>query len=116
MGLHKSTLYGIITTLEEEKLLNKDVNNLYSLGSKLYEFGKIYEKNFSIKELARPYLKKISNDFKETVHLAIECNFQVTYMDIIQSTYTIGITSTSKDRSFLHSTAVGKIFLAYMNE
>lgn len=116
LELHKSTLYGIITTLQEENFLTKDYNNTYSLGTRLYELGKIYEKKFSIKKFAKPYLEKISSKFKETVHLAIEANFQLVYIDIIQSTYTIGITSNSENKKALNCTAVGKIFLANMEE
>lgn len=116
LQLHKSTLYGIITTLQEENLLTKDYNNTYSLGTRLYELGKIYEEKFSVKKFARPYLEKILSKFKETVHLAIEANFQVAYIDIIQSTYTIGITSNSENKRALNCTAVGKIFLANMEE
>lgn len=116
LELHKSTLYGIITTLEEEKLLSKDYNNTYSLGTKLYELGKIYEKNFSIKEFARPYLKKIADKFKETVLLAVERDFHIIYIDKFESTHTIGVTSRLEDKEPLHSTAIGKIFLAHMDE
>lgn len=117
LQLHKSTLYGIISTLEDKRVLSKNCNNnTYSLGKKLYELGKIYEKNFSVKECIRPYLQKISNKFKETVLLAIERDFNIIYIDKFESNYTIGVTSTLGSREPLQSTAVGKIFLAYMDK
>lgn len=78
LGINKSTLHGILQTLVYCGFLSQDPGTtLYSLGLKTYELGKIYEKTFSLVDVARPFMQVLSDEFGENVHLSIESSREV---------------------------------------
>lgn len=114
LGINKSTLHGILQTLVYCGLLTQDPETTYySLGLKLFELGKIYEKDFSLVEVAKPFMLKLNDQFKESVHLAIESNFEVLYIECIQSTHSVRTDSSIGGTDPLYATSAGKIILAY---
>jgi len=72
--------------------------------------------NSVLLQKARPYLEKISDRFNETVHLAIEDNEQVLYIDRILGSKTISMNSEVWMRHPIYCTALGKTLLVYMPE
>ncbi|MTI70448.1 MAG: IclR family transcriptional regulator [Firmicutes bacterium] len=115
LNLKKGTLHGILSTLEYNNLLSKDKDtNRYSLGIKLYEFGKIYEEDFSIKKIVRPYLEKLGEKFSETIHLAIESDYEVLYIDRVKSSHSVRMASKIGHNDPLYCSAIGKVILANM--
>jgi DNA-binding IclR family transcriptional regulator len=117
LGLNKSTLHGILTTLEVGGLISQDKNsNRYSLGIKTYEFGKIYEQDFSLKKVVRPYLEKLSDEFHESVQLAMHSNDEVLYIDRIHSKYWVRLAAEIGKKDPLYCTAIGKLILSHLDE
>ncbi|MCB2294761.1 IclR family transcriptional regulator [Clostridium algoriphilum] len=114
-NLKKSTLHGILSTLKYHGLINKDsVSTKYTLGSKVFELGKLYEDNLSIKKIAKPYLIKLVQDFSETVHLGVLNNLTVLYIDKEESPHSLRMTSKVGTTDPLLTTAIGKAILAYL--
>lgn len=117
LDINKSTLHGILQSLVYCGLLAQDPDTtLYSLGLKTYELGKIYEKSFSLTEIARPVMQTLNDEFGENVHLAIESSYEVLYIDCIQSKHAIRTASSVGGTDPLYSTSAGKIILAYSDE
>ncbi|WP_018248866.1 IclR family transcriptional regulator [Orenia marismortui] len=117
LELNKSTLHSIISTLEERGYVeqNKD-NQRYSLGSKVFTLGRIYEKDMSLTRLARPLLNKLVEEFQETVQLGILAAGKVLYIDTVESKHTLRMTCTTGETSKLHCSATGKVLLAYLDK
>ena len=116
-NLNKSTLHGILSTLEIHGLITKDmVSSTYSLGSKVYELGQLYQENFAIKKIARPYLVKLAEQFKETVHLAVLNNLSVLYIDKVESPHAFRVTSKVGTTDPLLTTAIGKSLLSSLSD
>ncbi len=114
LGINKSTLHGILQSLVHCGLLSQDADTtLYSLGLKTYELGKIYEKNFSLSDVSRPFMQQLNDEFGENVHLSIESGQEVLYIDCIQSKHAVRTASTIGGTDSLYSTSAGKIILAY---
>lgn len=115
-GLNKSTLHGILSTLEYHGLIHKDtVNATYNLGAKVFELGKTYEDNLSIKRIAKPYLELLCSKFDETVHLAILSESEVLYIDKVESQHPFRMTSRVGTKDPLVYTAIGKAILANLS-
>lgn len=114
LNINKSTLHGILQSLVYCGLLSQDPDStLYSLGLKTYELGKIYEKNFSLVDVARPFMQTLNDEFLENVHLSIESSYEVLYIDCIQSKHAVRTASSIGGTDPLYSTSAGKIILAY---
>lgn len=117
LDLNKSTVHGIISTLEFHGLISKDpVTSKYSLGSKIFQLGMLYEKNLSIKKVAKPYLHHLVDKFSETAHLAVFSNYEALYVDKVESPYSIRMTSIVGTSDPLATTAIGKCILANISE
>lgn len=117
LGINKSTLHGILQSLVYCGLLSQDPDTtLYSLGLKTYELGKIYEKSFSLVDIAKPIMKTLNDEFDENVHLSIESSYEVLYIDCIQSKHAVRTASSIGGTDPLYSTSAGKIILAYADK
>ena len=117
LGINKSTLHGILQTLVYCGFLSQDPGTtLYSLGLKTYELGKIYEKTFSLVDVARPFMQVLSDEFGENVHLSIESSREVLYIDCIQSKHAVRTASSVGGTDPLYSTSAGKLILTYADE
>lgn len=117
LDIKKSTLSGLLSTMEYNKLIYQNPETLkYSLGIKLYEYGKIYEKDFSLKKIVRPYLEKLGKEFGEGVYFAVESNYQVFYVDRVEANYSLRLTTKPGNSDPLYCTAMGKVILAFQSQ
>ncbi|WP_026702082.1 IclR family transcriptional regulator [Salibacterium aidingense] len=115
-GLTKSTAHRIVNALVEAGyLVRKDATKTYTLGFRILHVTASLMDSLEIKEVARPYLNRLWEESKETVHLVQLDGLQAVYIDKIDTPHTIGLLSKVGKRLMLHSTATGKIFLAYMS-
>lgn len=108
-----TTLHGLIRTLEYRNIISKNVaTGKYQLGVKLFEFGKIYESGISIIEKVHPYLEEIASEFQETVHLAIPFKNQILYIDKVESSHAMRLTSMVGTTEKAYNSAIGMVILA----
>lgn len=111
VGLHKSTVFNIITTLEKCNFLEKNLNSgKYRLGTELFRLGT--KVNISMRKIARPYLEKLASQFKETVNLVIRDGNYVIYIEKIESPHSMRISTMVGGRLPINATAVGKAILS----
>lgn len=117
LNINKSTIHGLLQTLVSCGLLsqNRDTNR-YSLGLKVYELGKIFERDFSLTEIARPFMQELNERFEETIHLSIESNGEVLYIDRIKSNHSVRSASNIGGIDPLYATSAGKVMLAHMSQ
>ncbi len=118
LNLNASTVHGILLTLQINEYIKKiPEKSKYKLGTKLLEKGNMVLEGLDIREIARPYLELLTNNFEETSHL---CIYQLGYLYVIDKMEPpiSGFYMTSKVglRIPLHSSASGKLILAYLNE
>lgn len=116
MGLSKSTVYGLVNTLLLEGYLEQNPDNKrYRLGLKLFEMGCIVQERIDIREIARPYLKNLSEHFKMTVHMAVYKDQEVVYIDKMDAPDTRIVYSQVGKRAPMYCTGIGKAVLAELN-
>lgn len=115
MNLHKSTAFGLISTLEAYQLLekNKDTGK-YRLGLELFRLGT--KVNSNLRKLALPYLEKLVGLYGETVNLVIIEDTSVIYLEKIESSHSMRICTMVGGRLPVYCTAVGKSILANLPE
>lgn len=112
-GLSKGTGHRIVYTLIARGFLSQNKQNgKYSLGPRAFEVGSIALSNMEIKKVAQPYLQELREVTGETVHLVVRENMEVLYVDKVESSRTIRMSSFVGQRMPMHCTAVGKVLLA----
>ncbi len=117
LGLNKSTLHSIISTLQQlGYVIQDEETSKYSLGIKLFELGKIYEQDMSIKKIARPFLESIVEEFQETAHIAVESQGEVLFVDRVEPSHSLRAITNIGEKDYMYYTAVGKVLLADVEE
>ena len=116
VGLTKGTIHRLLATLANMNYVVKDEEtDRYKLGLQVLFLSRNLLNNSNIVNIAKPYLEKLSQEVNETVHLCIEDNGEVIYIDKIESNQTIRMYSRIGSRAPMYCTAVGKVLLSGKN-
>jgi IclR family KDG regulon transcriptional repressor len=114
LGLGKSTVHRLATTLVREDFLEKNPDTgAYRLGLALFELGTLVRRKMNFANEARPFLKSLMEKTGETVHLAVLDHASVLYINTIASRQAIRMSSDVGARAPSHCTSEGKVLLAY---
>ncbi|KZL93622.1 transcriptional regulator KdgR [Clostridium magnum DSM 2767] len=117
LDLHKSTTFGLLSTLESRGYLKQNLENgKYKLGIKLFEQGRLVEDDMDLRINSLPYLKELVDKYQETAHLAIRDGSEIIYIDKVEGGSAIRMYSQVGKRAPMYCTGVGKAMLAFMPE
>src|SRR3954471_4024228 len=117
IGVHKSTAHRIIMNLEGQRLVDRDpATGCYRLGLRLFELGSVAIAKFDIRDRARQYLETILKETQESVHLCVLEGGEVLYLDKIEPSRTVRLSSRIGLRNPAHCTAVGKAMMAWLTD
>ena len=116
LGLNKSTVHGILSTLKYHRLISQDEKTQkYRLGLYLIELGEHVISSMDVRGIAHPIIEEICKELEETVHVGILDGIEVVYVDKKECDKSIKISSKIGARNFAYSTADGKVMLAYLD-
>ncbi len=116
MGLAKSTVHGLISTLKDFGYIEQCAFTYkYKLGLRLFEVGSIVALGWDVRTVAAPYIQKLLEEMRETVHLVILDKHEVLYIDKRETTESLRIASQVGMRLPAHCTGVGKTIMAYLD-
>jgi IclR family transcriptional regulator, KDG regulon repressor len=117
VGLSKSTVHRLLSTLlNMNYVIKEQETDKYKLGYQVVYLSRNMINNSDIVSIAKPHLEKLSNHINETIHLCIEDNGEVLYIDKIESNQTIRMFSRIGNRAPMYCTGVGKVMLSGMSE
>lgn len=115
VNLSSSSTLHLMRTLELGSLVMRDERGLYSLGWGVYELGMAVTGSSDLSKAARFHLDKLAEETGEAVLLGILDEDTVLYLDRGQVTQSwFAMTANAGRRSPLHTTATGKLLLAYL--
>lgn len=114
LGLAKSTVHRLASTLLDQGMLEQNAGDgKYRLGLALFELGTLVRRKMDFTMEARPFLRTLMEKTGETVHLAILDHDSVLYIITHESKQALRMGSKVGTRAPVHSTAVGKVLLAF---
>ena len=117
LHLDRSTTYRILLSLEKCGFLEKDEKmGEYSLGMAAFEIGNTYLRQMDFVLISKPVMVDLAAKIQETVHLAVLSGTEIVYVDKVDSPRTLGVMSKIGQRGSLHSTALGKVLMAFLPE
>lgn len=116
-GEHKSTVYRVLSTLASLGYVVQDaLSGHYKISLSILNLGSMVLEEQEIIDVAKPYLVELSQKTDETIHLGAREQNEIIYIDKIESKgTTIRMQSYIGKKLPLHSTALGKVFLATMS-
>jgi len=114
MGLAKSTVHRLATTLVAEGLLEQiEENGRYRLGIQLFTLGALVRRRFDVSKQAVPFLHVLREQTGETVHLAVLDDTNIVYLFNLESDQAIRMRSYIGVRKPAFCTAEGQVLLAF---
>ena len=116
--LPKGTTHRLITSLAYFDFIRQDpLTKNYQLGFKLVDLGNLLLSEIDLRSEARPYLIRLSESIKETIHLVVLDDDKALYIDKVNlypKSSGLQMISRLGSRIGLHCSSVGKVLLAHM--
>lgn len=112
-GLAKSTTSRILTALERAGLLERDSAGSYLAGRLFWLYAAQHDPWQELVRLARPTMEQISEETRETVHLAVARGASVVQVAQVDSRFMLGTRDWTEIDVPAHCSALGKVFYAY---
>ena len=117
IGLAKSTVSRLLTTLENEGFLVKDGRtNRYKLGCNIYYLGLIAKESLDLRVISHPIMHEITELTQETTNLYLLDNLDRVCFDQVESPLSIKRSVKIGERFPIWAGATGKVILANLEE
>lgn len=112
-GISKSTVFRILSTMQELGYVLRDSNRNYLISPIL---GKLFGEEASresLRRLALPIMLDLRNKYGETVNLGVRYFDKVTYLEVVPSEFALRLQESRGASVPLHASALGKAILAF---
>ena len=115
VGVHKSTVFRLLATLESRGLVEQDAERgRYRLGYGVVQLAAGATKMDDLSLLSRPVCRRLAETVQETVNVAIHDGREVISLDQVPGSPSIRTVNWVGQRTPMHATASGKVFMADM--
>ena len=113
--LNKTTAFRIVSTLETTGYLERDPETKrYRLSLKVLQLGFTAVSSLEFRDIARPYLRQLSQDTDETVSLSVLDGMSVVYVDRVRRQQIVGVVLGIGSRIPAQCGSMGKVMLAHL--
>ena len=102
-GYPKSTVFGLLTTMRTYDVAAQTPDGKYTLGLRLFEYGRQVERSWDISLVARPYMEHLCE------------GGSVITLDQVETRDNLRVVSDIGSRLPIYCTSQGKVFLAHMS-
>ena len=117
LKMAKSTVHGMTSALEELGAVMRDpATKKYKLGFTLLEIGRSAYSQIDLRTAARPVTEDLMEKTRTSIFLGVLNWDHVTILDIVEARQDLNITAPVGSTIPLFAGAVGKVFLATMDE
>ncbi|MDX6231154.1 MAG: hypothetical protein QOH68_102 [Nocardioidaceae bacterium] len=112
LGVHKSTAFRLIATLEQRGLVEQDLERgKYRLGVGILRLAGATTARLDVVQETRPLARALAAETGETVNIAVRSEGAALYLDQIAGTSSLQSHNWVGQRIPLHATANGKVLL-----
>jgi IclR family transcriptional regulator, acetate operon repressor len=112
-GLPKSSLHRTLGALQERGFVAQRDDGRYLVGSELLRIAFDFHDRLDLRMVLRPTLERLRATFNETVHVGVLDGADVVYVDKLEPSRQLALTSKVGGRNPAYATAVGKAVLAW---
>lgn len=115
-GVPKPTAHRLLGVLAEAGMVRENGRGEYGLGPQCLVLGGAFLANLSLRAEARGVMEELVELSGETCHLGVRDGEHVVYVEKMESPQVVRLRSRVGLIAPLHSTALGKVLLAYGDE
>lgn len=113
-AMPKTTVFRYLRSLATKRLVEHDeATDRYKPGIGLWWLSHLSNPYEMLRQLCRPYIVQLRDEFNETVNLGVLVGSEVLYLDMIESRRSLRMQARIGSMDPLHSTALGKVLLAF---
>lgn len=116
LNLNKSTVFNIIHTLDDLRVLEKVAEGKFQFGTRLYLLGRAAGRTSELIGTVHPFLEEINQKTKLSVFLGLRSGLKVIIIDKVDSAFDIKIHSEIGMQIPLLAGAGGRVLLAQLSE
>jgi len=114
IGVHKSTAFRLVSTLEQHRLVEQlSERGKYRLGFGIVRLAGATTARMNLAEESRPFCRQLAAEFNETVNIAVLDGDAAVNIAQEQGTATVTAQNWIGKRTPLHATSSGKVLLAW---
>jgi DNA-binding IclR family transcriptional regulator len=113
-GVSRPTAYRLLNTLVSRGYVIDSEDSSYRLGTKVLSLSKNYIESLDLPELAKPYLRELSQASDETTYLSILDDTEILYVGMVESTQSVRMYCAIGTRNPLYCSSMGKAILAFL--
>ena len=116
VDLHSSTTFHLVRTLAQLGYVRQDRDSKrYVLGRELYRLASATMDEVRLKQIARPFVERLSRETGETAHFAVPSRDSVAILVKTQGTSAFQLSDVMGAIRPRHATAIGKVILASLS-
>jgi DNA-binding IclR family transcriptional regulator len=112
LGAPRASTHRLLVTLKAAGVLESNDRGQYRLGLRLFELGSFAPLRRRLHDESDLLLKRLAADVRLPAHLAVRDGLDLLYLEKIHN-HEMDIPTRVGQRAPLHSTAAGKVLLAY---
>jgi len=114
LDIPKSSVHRILGALKYRRFAAQaEPSGPYFLGTEMLATAFRFYEAHDLRALVHPLLLTLREEFNETVHMAVLDGREIVYLDKVEASHSIRMTSVVGGRNPAHSTGVGKALLAW---
>lgn len=115
LGLGKSTVHRLLTTLVQEGLVERNPETgAYRLGLVMFELGQVVHSHMDLHGAVGPVLAALREETHEGCQVGVLDGHDVVYIDRLESSHSLRLFNETGRRVPVHTTSSGKVLLAYL--
>ncbi len=117
LGMSPTKIYRVVSTLRTAAYLDQNPETQrYTLGPKVVKLAGIYTRLNPLPKIAQSIFEKYTDRFEFNFYLGRLNNYEMIYLAVLDGRGPLKIVVDPGGSTTLHSTALGKVLLAYQNE
>lgn len=116
LGFNKTTLYRVLSTLQDNKYLKKEEGGKYGLGINLFILGNRISKEYQLINVSTPFMQDLSQSLDLTIHLGTLDGTNVILIQKVEPHRSIKMICQIGGYLPAHCTSLGKTLLAFSSK
>lgn len=116
LELTRGNVHRLLVTLEALGYVERSEEGTYALTYKMFALGNTVPKSTRLDEIARPFMRKLSEHIRENVYLSVLHRDSIVILDKVRHPRAVSIDRDLELIYPLHASASGKVFLAAMDD
>ena len=114
LGASKARVYRFLSSLKQHGLVDQEhATERYRLGWRLFQLGERAGAHFDLRRMADPFLKRLRDLCRQSALLSVPLNGEALVVAAVDNDSGVCITVKPGNRPAAHSTAQGRIALAW---